>query len=260
MRIVLAVEYDGRAFSGWQIQPSVLTVQAELERAVSKMAGEPVRIHAAGRTDAGVHASRQIVHFDTDVQRPLTAWVRGVNSFLPAGVSVLWSKAVSPDFHARFSAEARYYRYLLLVHPVRPSLWAGKIGWVHQPLDATQMAVAAETLLGEHDFSSFRAAECQAKTPVKFMQDIRIQQSGSLLVFDFCASAFLHHMVRNIMGALIHVGKGNQPSDWMKELLESKNRELAPPTFMPDGLYLSGVKYPSIYRLDSEPERRYEWI
>lgn len=260
MRIVLAVEYDGRAFSGWQIQPSVVTVQSVLEQAISKMAGEAIRVHAAGRTDAGVHATRQIVHFDTNANRPLTAWVRGVNSFLPAGISVLWSSAVSDEFHARFSAMARYYRYLLLVHPVRPALFAGRVGWVHQPLNVTEMTAAAAHLLGEHDFSSFRAAECQAKTPVKLMNTIQLRQSGNMLAVDFCASAFLHHMVRNIMGALIHVGKGNQPADWMMELLAAKDREKAPPTFMPDGLYLTGVKYPAHYELGSEPDARYEWI
>lgn len=260
MKIVLALEYDGRAFYGWQAQPGLATVQGSLELALARMAGEPIRVHAAGRTDAGVHASRQIVHFETSVKRPLTAWVRGVNSFLPAGVAVLWSREVDAQFHARFCASARHYRYLLLNHPVRPALLAGRIGWVHQELNLPAMREAAQLLLGEHDFSSFRAAECQAKTPVKQLTRLDIRQEGTLLTFDFSASAFLHHMVRNIMGALLHVGKGNKPPQWLASLLAHRNRELAPPTFMPDGLYLAGVSYPAAFELASEPEHRHYWI
>ncbi|WP_035054126.1 tRNA pseudouridine(38-40) synthase TruA [Andreprevotia chitinilytica] len=259
-RYVLALEYDGRAFSGWQIQPQVTTVQAELERALMQMAGHPVRAHAAGRTDAGVHASRQIVHFDTDAKRPITAWVRGVNSFLPQGVAVLWAKEVPDHFHSRFVATARHYRYLLLNHPVRPALWAGRVGWMHQPLDLDALRAAASLLLGEHDFSSFRAAECQAKTPVKTLTRLEMHAEGTLLYFDFSANAFLHHMVRNIMGALLHVAKGNRPPEWIAELLAAQDRSIAPPTFMPDGLYLAGVSYPPEYGLPTEPEPRHGLI
>ena len=260
MRYALAIEYDGRAFCGWQVQPDQLTVQGAVEEAVSRMAGESVRVHAAGRTDTGVHASGQIAHFDTGVSRPLTAWVRGVNSFLPPGVAVRWAQAVPDTFHARFCASARHYRYLLLNHPVRPALLAGRVGWMHQPLDIDAMRAAAQLLLGQHDFSSFRAAECQAKTPVKTLRRLDISQNGTLWAFDFEADAFLHHMVRNIMGALMHVGKGNQPAAWMTHMLALQDRSLAPPTFMPDGLYLTGVTYPAEFALASEPDPRYGLI
>ncbi|XZG71925.1 tRNA pseudouridine(38-40) synthase TruA [Chitinibacteraceae bacterium HSL-7] len=257
MKVALALEYDGRAFSGWQVQPRQRTVQGELERAISTLAGHAVRVHAAGRTDAGVHAARQIVHFETDAVRPLTAWVRGVNSFLPEGVAVLWSGAVGEAFHARFSATARHYRYLLLNHPVRPALLAGRVGWLHQPLDVDAMRAAAQLLLGEHDFSSFRAAECQANSPVKLMHKINLTMEGQLMTVDLSASAFLHHMVRNIMGALLHIGKGNESPGWMAELLAARDRTIAPPTFMPDGLYLSGVSYAPEHGVPGEPAPRY---
>ncbi|BCL75438.1 tRNA pseudouridine synthase A [Jeongeupia sp. HS-3] len=259
-RYALALEYDGRGFSGWQVQPQMPTVQAALAQAVSRMAGHPVRIFAAGRTDAGVHACRQVVHFDTEVQRPLTAWVRGVNSFLPPGVVVLWAKVVPDTFHSRFSAYARHYRYLLLSHPVRPALWAGRVGWVHQPLDLDAFTQAAALLLGTHDFSSFRAAECQAKTPVKTLHRLELSQQGNLLMVDFSADAFLHHMVRNLMGALLCVAKGSEKPEWITSLVAARNRTVAPPTFMPDGLYLTGVSYPAEFGLDTEPSERHGLI
>ncbi|KAF0815005.1 tRNA pseudouridine synthase A [Andreprevotia sp. IGB-42] len=259
-RYALALEYDGRAFSGWQVQPDRVTVQSVLERALAQMAGQPVRVHAAGRTDAGVHASRQIVHFDTDAKRTLTAWVRGVNSFLPEGVGVLWAREVPDHFHSRFVATARHYRYLLLNHPVRPALWAGRVGWSHHPLDLDALRAAVPHLLGQHDFSSFRAAECQAKTPVKTLSRLDVHAEGTLLYFDFSADAFLHHMVRNLMGALLHIAKGNRPPEWMAELVAARDRTIAPPTFMPDGLYLAGVSYPSEYGLATEPEPRHGLI
>lgn len=259
-RYALAIEYDGRDFSGWQVQPQMQTVQGEIERAVAKMAGHPIRVHAAGRTDAGVHASRQVIHFDTHVQRPITAWVRGVNSFLPTGVAVLWAQEVPDHFHARFVATARHYRYLLLRHPVRPSLQAGRVGWIHYDVDVQKMSSAAHFLLGEHDFSSFRAAECQALSPIKSLQRIEISEQGNMLCFDFSAGAFLHHMVRNMMGALLHIGKGKDEPEWMAWLLAQKNRKSAPPTFMPDGLYLTGVTYPEEFALPTEPEYRYGLI
>ncbi|GGP24566.1 tRNA pseudouridine(38-40) synthase TruA [Silvimonas amylolytica] len=260
MKYALAIEYDGRAFAGWQIQPDQRTVQGEVEAAVSRMAGHELRIHAAGRTDAGVHASGQIAHFETDVNRPLTAWVRGVNSFLPDGVAVRWAQPVPDSFHSRFSATARHYRYMLLNHPVRPALWAGRVGWIHNPLDLDAFRQAGELLLGTHDFSSFRAAECQAKTPVKTLRKVELAQHGTLLTVDFSADAFLHHMVRNLMGALLHVAKGNEKPEWILEALSWRDRSLAPPTFMPDGLYLAGVSYPEEYGLASEPDPRYGLI
>lgn len=259
-RIALGLEYDGRAFYGWQVQPQLATVQAALETALSRMAGHAVRVHAAGRTDAGVHGAMQVVHFDSAASRPLTAWVRGVNSFLPSGMAVLWASEVPDDFHSRFSATARHYRYLLLNHPVRPALLAGRVGWIHQRLDLAAMREAADLLLGEHDFSSFRAAECQAKTPVKILQRLDIRADGDLIRCDFSANAFLHHMVRNIMGALLHVAKGNEGAGWIRELLAARNRSVAPPTFMPDGLYLAGVSYPEHYGLPSLPRPRHYLI
>ncbi|TJZ74009.1 tRNA pseudouridine(38-40) synthase TruA [Chitiniphilus eburneus] len=260
MKYAIAIEYDGRAFAGWQIQPDQPTVQIALEGALSRMAGHAVRLHAAGRTDAGVHATRQIAHFETDASRPLTAWVRGVNSFLPPAVAVLWAREVPDSFHARFSAMARHYRYLLLNHPVRPALMAGRVGWTHQALDLEAMREAAQRLLGTHDFSSFRAAECQARTPVKTLHKLDLHADGRMVVLDFSANAFLHHMVRNIMGALLHVAKGNRPPQWMDELLAARDRSIAPPTFMPDGLYLAGVSYPAEFGLPGEPDPRHGMI
>ncbi|MEN9658327.1 MAG: hypothetical protein RL571_1792 [Pseudomonadota bacterium] len=260
MKYALAVEYDGRAFYGWQVQKDLPTAQAALELALSQMASEPIRVHAAGRTDTGVHGAKQIVHFETQANRPLTAWVRGVNSFLPDSVAVLWAKPVSDDFHARFSAFARHYRYLLLNHPVRPALWSGRMGWAFNDLDFEAMQAGMAYLLGQHDFTSFRAAECQAKSPIKTMTRASIQKEGNLIICDFSADAFLHHMVRNILGALLHIGKGNDKPEWMAELILAKDRAAAPPTFMPDGLYLAGVSYPPEYALASEPEPRHGLI
>lgn len=249
MRIALGLEYDGRHFCGWQTQPDGRTVQDALEAALMEIASHPVKVLAAGRTDAGVHAAEQVVHFDTQASRPATAWVRGVNRFLPPGVAVLWAHEVSDDFHARFSASARSYSYYLLNHPVRPGLAAGRAGWFHSPLDVDAMRDAAQRLLGTHDFSSFRAAECQARTPVKSLARFDIHQHGDLIRFDLNADAFLHHMVRNLVGALVYVGKGAYPPAWIEALLAERDRRRAPPTFMPDGLYLTGVTYPPHFGL-----------
>jgi len=256
MRIALVLEYDGRGFCGWQSQPGHCGVQDALEAALRQMAGHEVRVHAAGRTDRHVHACRQVVHFDTHARRPETAWVRGVNSFLPEGVAVLWAKEVTEDFHARYRAQARHYRYLLLNHPVRPALLAGRVGWHHAPLDRSMMQAAAQYLLGEQDFSTFRAADCQAKSPVKCLHRLDIRQEANLYVLDVSASGFLHHMVRNIMGALVHIGKGAAAPAWMGELLAAQDRTIAPPTFMPDGLYFAGASYPQEFAIDSEPSYR----
>jgi len=249
MRIALAIEYCGTHFQGWQSQPSGNTVQDALEAALAAIAGQPVGVICAGRTDAGVHATHQVVHFDAPVERPLTAWVRGVNSHLPDGVAVRWAQAVAPEFHARFSARGRRYRYLLMNRPQRPGLWQGRVGWFHLPLDLAAMQAAAGRLLGEHDFSAFRAAGCQAKTPVKTLWRADVQQQGNLLVFDFEASAFLHHMVRNLVGSLVYIGKGAQPAEWMGELLQARDRSAAAPTFSPDGLYFRGPIYEPHWQL-----------
>ena len=249
MRIALAVEYCGTSFHGWQSQPSGNTVQDALEAALAAIAGQPVGVICAGRTDAGVHATHQVVHFDAPLERPLTAWVRGVNSHLPDGVAVRWAQAVDAEFHARFSARGRRYRYLLLNRPQRPGLWQGRVGWFHLPLDLGAMQAAAGRLLGEHDFSAFRAAGCQAKTPIKTLWRADVQQQGNLLVFDFEASAFLHHMVRNLVGSLVYIGKGAQPAEWMDELLQARDRTAAAPTFSPDGLYFRGPIYEPHWQL-----------
>ncbi len=243
MRYALALEYDGRAFCGFQSQPSACGVQDALQRALSSVAQSGISVVAAGRTDAGVHATSQIVHFDTDAQRPLSAWVRGVNTVLPAAAAVLWAHAVADDFHARFAASARHYSYLLLARPERPGLNAGRVGWYHRPLDVDAMQRAADRVVGEHDFSSFRAAECQAKTPVKTLQLARVRAAGDLIRFDFSATAFLHHMIRNLVGALVYIGAGKHDAAWMQALLEARDRRLAPPTFAADGLYFTGADY-----------------
>lgn len=242
-RLALGIEYCGSAFRGWQSQAGGGTVQDVLEAALAEIAGSPVATLCAGRTDAGVHATQQVVHFDVTVERPLSAWVRGVNTHLPDGVAVCWAQPVGDDFHARFSARGRRYRYLLLNRPQRPGLWHGRVGWFHGPLDLAAMQDACGRLPGEHDFSAFRAAECQARSPVKTMTQASVRQCGTMVVFDFAASAFLHHMVRNLVGTLVHIGKGAQSPAWVDELLQMQDRRLAAPTFAPDGLYFRGPVY-----------------
>lgn len=249
MRIALGLEYDGSAFCGWQTQPAGCGVQDALERALTAIAGTTISVVTAGRTDTGVHAVAQVVHFDSPVERPVSAWVRGVNTHLPASIAVNWACPVSEDFHARFSAFERRYVYLLLNRPSRPALMTGKVGWYHAPLDLHAMREAAGLLLGEHDFSSFRSAECQAKSPVKLLHQCDIEQRDDLLIFTLRANAFLHHMVRNLVGSLVYVGKGKHPPSWMAELLKMRNRALAAPTFAPDGLYLAGVGYEEHWNL-----------
>ncbi|HEX8988446.1 MAG TPA: tRNA pseudouridine(38-40) synthase TruA [Rhodocyclaceae bacterium] len=249
VRIALGVEYDGSRFAGWQSQAHGNTVQDALEHALAAVAGIPLRVACAGRTDAGVHALCQVVHFDCGVARPETAWVRGVNAHLPPQVAVRWAREVGGDFHARFLARSRSYRYLLLNRAVRPALLAGRVGWCHRPLDVGAMRQAAACLLGEHDFSAFRAAECQAKSPVKHLYRADIAKQGDCIVFYFRANAFLHHMIRNIVGSLVHIGKGRQPPGWLAELLEARDRTLAAPTFAPDGLYFAGAEYDAVWQL-----------
>ena len=243
MRVALGVEYAGGAFCGFQSQPSHCGVQDALEDAIGEIAGHPVGVVAAGRTDARVHAASQIVHFDSDVSRPLTAWVRGVNAHLPPDVAVLWAHPVPPEFHARFSATARHYSYLLLDRAERPGLLAGRAGWYHQPLDVAAMQQAFAMLIGTHDFSSFRAAECQARSPVRTLALARVERRGELVRFHLSANAFLQHMVRNIVGALVTVGSGKAPPSWMAQLLEARDRTRGPATFAPDGLYFCGADY-----------------
>lgn len=249
MRHVLALEYDGRQFCGFQSQPSACSVQDALEHALGEIAGTGIRVTAAGRTDAGVHATSQIVHFDAVVERPITAWVRGVNAHLSRSAAVLWCAPVTEDFHARFAAMGRHYAYLLQNRPERPGLASGRVGWHHAPLDVDAMRNAARVLIGTHDFSSFRAAECQAKSPVKSLRTLRVTRSGATIRFDFEADAFLHHMVRNIVGALVAVGAGKRPAGWVGELLDAADRSRGAPTFAADGLYFLGADYDARFAL-----------
>ncbi|MCL2160646.1 MAG: tRNA pseudouridine(38-40) synthase TruA [Betaproteobacteria bacterium] len=249
MRIALGIEYAGNAFEGWQSQPHGRTVQDVVERALGIIAGETVRLHAAGRTDAGVHATAQVAHFDTKAHRPMTAWVRGANAWLPPGVAIRWAVEVDESFHARYRARERSYRYLLHDTPVRPAILSGRMGWFHLPLDVEKMAAAAALVCGEHDFSSFRATSCQAKTPVRTLSGAHVRREGGIILFDFSANGFLHHMVRNLVGALVVVGKGERAPQWLGELLRSRERAKGAPTFAPDGLYLCGVSYPSHWLL-----------
>ena len=218
-------------------------MQDALETALAAIAGEPVGVTAAGRTDRGVHAREQVAHFDTAAARPQTAWVRGVNAFLPESIAVLWAQPVDTEFHARYSAIARTYRYRLINRPVRPALAARHAGWYHAPLDVDAMRAAARALVGEHDFSAFRAAECQAKTPVRTVHSIAIEQSAARIDFIIRANAFLQHMVRNMVGSLVYVGNGRQPPHWIAEVLASRNRTKAAPTFAPEGLFLEKIEY-----------------
>lgn len=243
MRIALALEYDGSSFVGWQSQAVGSTVQDAVERALSAIAAHPVRVQASGRTDTGVHATAQVVHFDTGATRPETAWIRGANALLPPAVAVRWATPVADDFNARFSATSRSYRYCLYNNPVRPALAAPLMGWFHRPLDEGRMRDAATLLTGTHDFSAFRSSECQAKNPVRTLFRLDVARRGDWIMFDLTANAFLHHMVRNIVGALIEVGCERRDPGWPGELLALRDRRLAAPTFSPGGLYLVGVGY-----------------
>ncbi|MDR4518770.1 MAG: tRNA pseudouridine(38-40) synthase TruA [Nitrosomonas sp.] len=243
MRIALILEYNGSNYCGWQSQPDGCSIQDKLEFALTQVACEKIRVVTAGRTDAGVHALYQVVHFDTSAVRPLTAWIRGVNAFLPKDIAVLWANQMSEQFHARFSARERCYRYFLLNHPVRPGIHSKILGWFHQPLDLKKMQIGARSLIGEHDFSAFRAAECQAKSPVRILTRLDISCHGNIIAFDLCANAFLQHMVRNIVGCLVYIGKGKYPPEWVQSVLENCDRAFAPPTFSASGLYLTGILY-----------------
>ena len=251
MRIALGVEYNGAPFSGWQSQTNACGVQDYVEKAIANIAKHKVRIHAAGRTDTGVHAMMQVIHFDTDVNRPETAWVRGVNAFLSKSVRIVWAKLVDDTFHARFSAVQRSYQYWLVNQTTAPAINADRAGWYHLHLNVAAMQEAIKYLQGEHDFSAFRASECQASTPIRTLHNASITAHNQHIIFNFSANAFLQHQVRNMVGALIYVGKGRYSPQFMQELLIQKNRTLAPPTFSPNGLYLVGVKYDKKFKLPS---------
>jgi len=243
MRLALGVSYRGQGYHGWQSQPGGDTVQDKLEAALTCFADRPVSTICAGRTDAGVHGLNQVVHIDVDVQREPFSWVRGTNRYLPSDIAVQWCQPVEAGFHARNSALGRRYAYLLLESPVRPAIEAGVAGWCFRPLQAEAMQAAAQRLIGEHDFSAFRSAECQAASPVKTLRRIDIHRRGAYWRFEFDASAFLHHMVRNIMGCLVAVGTGAREPQWLAEVLASRDRDQAAPTFAPDGLYFVGPYY-----------------
>jgi tRNA pseudouridine38-40 synthase len=249
MRIALALEYNGGSFHGWQSQADGRGVQDALERALGEVAGARVGVVAAGRTDAGAHATLQVAHFDTDAVRPDTAWVRGTNAHLPETIALRWALPIEPAFHARFTATGRHYTYLLLNRPVRPALLTGRVGWYHRPLAVEAMRAAATALLGHHDFSAFRAAECQAKSPLKTLDRLDIAREDDVIRFDLHADAYLQHMVRNIVGALVFVGSGRQAPAWMHSLLESRDRTRGAPTFAASGLYLTGIDYPAHWNL-----------
>ncbi len=288
-RVVLGVQYDGACWQGWQTQPHRQTVQDQLEAALKRFSTHAIATTCAGRTDAGVHALEQLVHFDTPIARDTFSWVRGTNAFLPPTIAVRWacelpyvddaaiasasSQAVELHgsdradadsltrfgFHARFSAIARTYHYVLYNHAVRSPLLAGKAGWTFRPLDVERMHRAAQHLIGEHDFTSFRAVECQAKSPVRKMESISVRRHGDMIVFTLKANAFLHHMVRNVVGSLIAVGNGKQGPEWIAEVLAQRDRSRAAPTFMPDGLYLARVDYPDAWALPQE-NRSWPWL
>jgi tRNA pseudouridine38-40 synthase len=256
MRIALGIEYDGSRFLGWQTQPGGGTVQDALEPALAGIAGAPVPVTCAGRTDRGVHARGQVVHFDAEADRPDSAWVRGVNAMLPESIAVLWAKRVPADFHARYSARSRTYRYVLLNRAVRPALAARHAGWFHAPLDLEAMRIAAAFLVGEHDFSAFRSSECQAKSPVRTIHELTIQADGERIDFILRANAFLHHMVRNLVGTLVYVGKGKHPPAWARRVLESRDRTQAAPSIAAEGLYLENVEYEAHWGLPLENQNQ----
>lgn len=259
MRIALGVEYDGSAFCGWQYQDHSPSVQAVVEQALSKVSNGPVRVICAGRTDTGVHATEQVIHFDSSVERPMRAWVHGANANLPKQVALLWAVPISDDFHARFSAVRRSYRYVICNRPVRPTFLAERTSWDHRPLDVERMAAAGRYLIGEHDFSSYRAQGCQAKSPVRTIQRLDVSRNNELIFIDIEANAFLHHMVRNIAGVLMAIGAGERPVEWAQQVLEHRDRSLGGVTSLPSGLYLTNVQYPPQFELPQRQKSSLIW-
>ncbi len=259
MRVALGIAYRGSAYSGWQSQPGGRTVQDHVDAAISTFADMPLKSICAGRTDAGVHALNQVVHFDTDAIRAVDAWVRGSNRYLPSDIAVQWCRFMPPDFHSRASAIGRRYDYLLLESPVRPALETGLAGWAFRALDGDAMRRAAQALIGTHDFSAFRSAECQALSPVKTMRGLAIERHGAYWRFRFEADAFLHHMIRNVVGCLVAVGSGARTPDWLADVLARRDRSLAAATFAPDGLYFLGPYYDAAHGIpDKTPAM--DWL
>lgn len=249
MRIAVGVEYAGTAYAGWQRQDHAPSVQAAVEAALSTVAAHPVAVTCAGRTDRGVHALGQVVHFDTTAERSLRSWVLGANANLPPDVALTWARPVADDFHARFAALSRSYRYLILNRWTRSAVLRDRSCWVHAPLDAERMHAAAQVLVGTHDFTSFRAAECQSRTPLRRLDRIRVARDGDCVLLEVTANAFLHHMVRNLAGALLEVGDGRRPEAWIAEVLAARSRQLSGITAPASGLYFAGVEYPARFEL-----------
>jgi tRNA pseudouridine38-40 synthase len=245
VRLAVGIEYAGTRYAGWQRQQSAPSVQAEVERALGQVAGHPVAVTCAGRTDAGVHALGQVAHFETEAERPLRGWLLGTNGHLPPDIALTFVVPAADGFHARYSALARTYRYLILNRPTRAALLNQRALWRHAPLDAERMHEAAQALRGEHDFSAFRAAECQSRVPIRRLDRIEVRRAGDLVTVEVTANAFLHHMVRNIVGSALEVGEGARPVEWLAELLGSRDRRAAGPTAAPGGLYFARVDYPA---------------
>lgn len=252
-RIALGIEYDGTAYAGWQWQQNAASVQAVLQHALSRVADQPITVHCAGRTDTGVHALGQVVHFDSPVERSERGWLMGGNSYLPDDVRIVWAKPVNSEFHARTSAVARWYRYSILNRKVASALQRKQSTWCYEPLNAEAMHQAAQALLGEQDFSAYRAATCQSVSPKRFMHFIDVTRQGEQVVIDICANAFLHHMVRNIVGTLMEIGMQRQTVAWAGQLLAGKDRNLAARTAPAHGLYLAGVYYPEAFGIECHP-------
>ncbi len=255
MRVALGIEYDGTAYVGWQRQKTGTGIQTPVEAAIAKVADENIATVCAGRTDTGVHASAQVVHFDTSAERAERGWLLGANTHLPDDISATWARTVDDEFHARFSATSRTYRYLILNRPARSGLYSRRAWWIYEPLDEIKMQDGADALLGKHDFSAFRAAGCQASTPVREIQNIRLERHGEWLMLWVTANAFLQHMVRNIMGTLVAIGRGEKRPEWVAGVLQSGDRKSGGVTAPPHGLTLIGVQYPEQFRIPDGTEQ-----
>ncbi len=247
MRIVLGIEYNGYGYYGWQAQRGLNTIQSTLQDALAKVANEPIFLFCAGRTDANVHATGQVVHFDTHAKRHIDAWIWGTNSYLPSSIVVKWAKQVDYHFHARFTATSRCYRYIIFNHPIRPAILSTRVTWHYYPLDIVRMQEAGNYLIGEQDFSSFRSSQCNSKSPMRNVTTFNVQRHGDFIVLEIEANAFLHHMVRNIAGTLMKIGAGYKEVGWMQEVLQAKSRRAAAETAPAEGLYLTQVRYPEPY-------------
>ena len=253
LRIAAILEYDGSSFCGWQWQDDAPSIQEAVEKALSQVADEPVRVIAAGRTDAGVHASAQVIHFDTEARRSDYAWLRGANSSFPDSIALLWVREVDPEFHARFAATGREYRYVILNRSVRPTYLARRVTHEYRPLDAVRMQTAASYLVGTHDFSSFRAVQCQAKSPVRSLRELTVTRQGEFVVIKAAANAFLHHMVRNFAGLLMDIGAGEKAPEGAREVPAARDRTMGGITAPPNGLYLTAVDYPAHFNIPLIP-------